>query len=686
MLRFVLCGLVFSLVIAESCRAQVLVDYVRELHLEDFLAESRVSRPRLSPDGTRIAYYDQGDHESQGNRLTVRDLDAPRGSGYVRADFGEFRILGVSWANDERLLVTLGVPGSVRIYRTDFDVQYTRVLSFSSRTLDDPVILFEGEGRRVERNLFNIQLHEVADILPGQPDYVLMPAYRSQALHLWRVNILTGEADIVERGNNRTARWYTGPDGRAVMRVDVSSRGRRVSVFTRNESGRWRRSATYRTNELSEAAPEFDWAGASDDPGQIYVFASPDETGLTGVYLYDLESGEYIETAGSHDRVDVTGTMIHPRTRRYLGYSYIEDRLQIEFADETIARHYRGIDNFFGGEVSVMPRDYSPSGRMIVEVSGPREPGVYYLYDEQAASIEPLYSSRPRLAPDALADVDIIRYAARDGLDLTGYLTIPEGGATRTTPLVVMPHGGPEMRDVYDFDIFAQYLALNGYAVFQPNFRGSSGYGEAFARAGYRQWGAAMQDDITDGVHHLISRGRADPDRICIMGFSYGGYAALMGGATTPDLYQCVIAGSSVTDLPAFVDYWRSEDNEEALEYWTEAVGDPRTESDRLRAHSPVNLAANFTVPVLLFHGDNDAIVPVEQSRDMARALEDAGVVHHYEEFRGGRHSLSLEGAEVRSILVRSTEFLDRMIGDLRGSGEVFAGEPADDAAEEDEP
>tara|TARA_R110002073_G_scaffold19336_4_gene70684 strand:+ start:14295 stop:16367 length:2073 start_codon:yes stop_codon:yes gene_type:complete len=643
-------------------------------HIENFLAEVVVSPPRISPNGRYIAYYVRGDQDNLGDWLQVRDLDAPEGQGMRRAVFGEFAILDVNWANDDRLLVTLGVPGIVRVYNMELGIEYTRVLSFSAVTLDDPVVLFEGEGRRVERNLYNIRMDEVADMLPGQHDYVLMPAYRGDSLHLWRVNILTGEADIVERGNPRTAHWFTGPDGRAVMREDVTSRGRRVSVYTRNgNSSRWRRSATFRTNELSAATPEFEWAGASDDPNLIYVVARPGEGGRSGVYLYDTESGEYAGTVGLHDRVDISGTLIHPRTGRYLGYAYIEDRLHIEFEDDSLGRHYRGIDAFFGGEVSVMPRDYA-QGRMIIEVSGPQEPGVYYLYDEAAASIEPLYSTRPLLAPDELSPVEIIRYAARDGMEITAYLTLPGGRTTSQTPLVVMPHGGPEARDYYDFDLFAQYFASLGYAVLQPNFRGSSGYGDAFADAGRRQWGAAMQNDITDGVQHLIATGRVARDRICIYGFSYGGYAALMGGATTPELYQCVVAGAPVTDLAGFVDYWREEDEEEALEYWRETIGDPRSERARLDATSPVNLADRFQVPVLLFHGDNDHIVPVSHGREMAAALEQAGVVHHYEEYRGGGHNFSGD-AVLRSVMVRSAEFLDRTIGDQRGSAEVFPAE-----------
>jgi dipeptidyl aminopeptidase/acylaminoacyl peptidase len=669
-----ICGLVLHLVSGTHVSAQTMP----EIHLEDFLSESAFSAPRLSPNGRYIAYYFTRNQNDGGDRLIVQDLDAPEGDGIIQAAFGEFAILGLDWANDERLLVTVGLMGNVRFrgygQRLDFSVPFSRVLSFSRRTLDDPVVLFEGEGRRVERNLNNVRMSEVADMLPGQPDHVLMPAYRGDALHLWRVNVRTGEAEVVERGNPRTARWYTGPDGRAVMRIDVSSNRRRVSVFTRQgDSTRWRRSATYRTNELSEAAPEFDWAGASDDPNLIYVFGRPDENARTGVYLYDVTQGEYAGIVGTHDRVDVTHTFINPRTGRFLGHAYIDDRMHIVFEDDELNRIYRGVDDFFGGDASVMPRDVS-ARRMIFYVSGPQEPGVYYLFDREHASIDPIYSIRPGLPPEGLAEVEIIRYAARDGREITGYLTIPSRGMGQATPLVVMPHGGPEMRDMYDFDLFAQYYASRGYAVFQPNFRGSSGYGGAFARAGYREWGGAMQNDITDGVYHLMEQGRIARDRICIVGFSYGGYAALMGGATTPDLYQCVVAGAAVSDLPSFVNYWRDSD-EEAHAYWVESIGDPQQERQRLYNTSPLNLADQITVPVFLFHGSADRIVPVSQSRNMADALEAAGVEHHYEEYRGSGHSLS-PGAELRSIIVRSTELLDRTIGPDRFSGVTFGDNP----------
>lgn len=665
-MRIVLVAVLWLLAgLVQAVQAQTV--QVRRAAPEQFLSEVEASEPRLSPSGRYLAYYEHTDHEDEsGDILTIRDLDALPGTPDVRAGFGEFTILWVEWANEDRVLVAIALMGNVRVYGASFEIPFSRVLSFSRATLDDPVVLFEGQSRRVTRSLFNIALSDVSDLLPNDPDHILMPAHRGDSLHLWRVNVNTGEAEIAERGSRRTALWYTGPGGYAVMRVDMSRGGRRVYVYTRDgPNGRWRRTANYRVNELSDVAPEFDWAGSSDNPNQIYIYGRPEGAGRTNVYLYDLVSNTYVDTVASHDRVDINRTLIDGRTGRYIGYVYIEDRQHVVFTDPALQRHYEAIDGFFGGDVSVIPVSMA-GGRMLFYVTGPTEPGVFYLYDQNAASIDPLYMSRPGLPLGALAEVEIINYRTRDGLELTGYLTLPEGGARETTPLVVMPHGGPESRDVYDFDPIAQFLAMNGYAVFQPNFRGSSGFGEAFARSGYHQWGLAMQDDITDGVQHLIDHRRAGADRICIMGFSYGGYAALMGGATTPDLYQCVIAGASVTDLPAFVNSWEEREEEDALTYWTEAIGDPGRDYDRMYNTSPVNLADRYIVPVLLFHGDDDDVVPVAQSRAMAEAFEAAGIEHHYEEMRGVGHNMP-PGVPLRAIMRQSLEFLDRSIGFQRG-------------------
>lgn len=659
--------------------AQVIMPEYGQADIEDFLDQPEVTEPRLSPNGRFIAYMVHTGHSGDGDILIIDDLDDPSGSGMQRAAFGEFPILNLAWASNDRILVTISLSGQINFGRFSFEAPIVRTLSYDRRDLGQPVILFESEGRRVFNNVFNAFGNVIVHALPHDPEHVLMSAYRGQALHLWRVNVFTGEADTVERGNERTVFWHANTVGEAVMRIDAVSDGRQIRVFTRSPGERrWRRTRTYRTNELVEHDAEFDWAGVSDAPGQIYVFSRLDGADLRGLYLYDLVSETYVETIAEHPRVDISHAIINTQNGAFAGYAFQDERPEVEITDADLGPHYRGIVNFFGDDVSVLPTSFA-GDRVILFVSGPREAGVYYVYDQNARSIDPLMALRPRLPADVLHDVEILRYQASDGLDLTAYLTIPRRGMGAGTPLVLMPHGGPEMRDRYDFDLFAQYFASQGYAVLQPNFRGSSGYGRAFAEAGYRRWGERMQRDLDDAVEMLIGQGQIAADRICIAGFSYGGYAALMGGATRPDLYRCVFAGAAVTDLIRFVDHWE-DINENAHDYWTTSIGDTRTDRERLFWVSPVNLADRMTMPVLLVHARDDEIVPYDHSSWMADALENAGAEYYFQSFGDGGHSFRRTGI-LRSIMRQSVQLFDRTIGPDRGQFEdVFshANSPAD--------
>ena len=231
-----------------------------------------------------------------------------------------------------------------------------------------------------------------------------------------------------------------------------------------------------------------------------------------------------------------------------------------------------------------------------------------------------LDTTRPRAS--------VISYLARDGKELSGYLTAPAGSDPQgKLPLVLMPHGGPEARDSLEFDPWVQYLVARGYAVFQPNFRGSDGFGRKFAESGYGEWGRKMQDDLTDGVKALANLGAVDPARVCIVGASYGGYAALAGAALTPDLYKCAVSIAGISDLDDFIG-WRKRNwgsDSEGYTYWLKAIGDPDKDEQRLREVSPLAQADKIKIPVLLIHGTDDFVVPIAQSKAMKKALDKAG-------------------------------------------------------------
>ena len=273
------------------------------------------------------------------------------------------------------------------------------------------------------------------------------------------------------------------------------------------------------------------------------------------------------------------------------------------------------------------------------------------MYDIARKNLSFLMSARPWLEPERLAEVEAQRMVMRDGQTITSYLTWPAGPRTKL-PLVVLPHGGPRDRDSLQFDAMAQAMASQGWLVVQPNFRGSSGYGRAFAEAGYRQWAGAMQDDVTDTVTHLIGQGVVDPQRVVILGGSYGGYSALAGAVVTPTLYRAAASIAGVTDLPELMKWHAKEDGRDSPVYETlvERIGDPSKDKAALEAASPRRRAAEIQIPVLLIHGKLDGIVPIRQSQLMAKALKKARKQVSTMEVIGEGHSGWSSENEIKAI------------------------------------
>jgi dipeptidyl aminopeptidase/acylaminoacyl peptidase len=282
----------------------------------------------------------------------------------------------------------------------------------------------------------------------------------------------------------------------------------------------------------------------------------------------------------------------------------------------------------------------------VVKVSSASGPPVYYLVDFQTHTAEIVGEEYPALATAKLGEVSTISYKARDGQDIPAYLTLPPGAEPHGLPLVVLPHGGPESRDYPTFDWWAQFLASRGYAVLKPQFRGSTGFGEAFRKAGYRQWGGLMQDDVSDGVAAMISRGIADPKRVCIVGASYGGYAALAGAAFTPSLYKCAVSINGVSNLPEMLGYLLRREG--PVSYWREHVGD--SFDPALVAKSPGHAAQGITAAILLMHATNDTVVPFRQSEGMARALKFENKPAELIELRAEDHWLSQGETRIRML------------------------------------
>lgn len=580
----------------------------------------------LSPDGERLAVLERRDNSGRVNVLSSRT----RAVEHAIQLSSDMRPMWVEWANDERLLVAVMI-GQFQITASRITFPSARVLAINPDG-QNMVALFDNQSRMLRSN-FNLAV--VTDILPDDSQHVLMPAYRSGDLDLWKVNVYTGAAERVATGSPSTFAWRTDASGAPAFRYDTNRRGTVVSIYAPDAAGNWRRVARVREEDL----PEFEPVADGPESGVSYVLARPEGADRTGVYLYDGRQGQFIQTVASHPRVDIAGVFVNRRTSEYLGYFTFDDVYRTYFTDPRIQSHMNGLRGFFGEDASFDIVDMSSDQRMwIVSALGPSDPGALYLYDRERAHIEPLTPFNPSLAVEQLGASRVVRYAARDGVEITGYLTLPAGAGAGPHPLIIMPHGGPETRDLFTYNRDAQFLATRGYAVFRPNFRGSSGYGRAFAEAGYGEWGGKMQDDLTDALAHLASTGVADPARVCIMGYSYGGYAALAGAAFTPDLYRCAVSIAGVSDLAEQARYVIREGDAEEGAYVRRSIGDPRTDRARLDARSPVLHADHIQIPILLMHGDQDGIVPVSHSRRMERALRRAGRDVRYIEASGEGH------------------------------------------------
>lgn len=311
-----------------------------------------------------------------------------------------------------------------------------------------------------------------------------------------------------------------------------------------------------------------------------------------------------------------------------------------EFFDKKLNARMRGIAKAVP-DASFYIRDFTPNfDNIVFYMDGNQSSGDYLLYRD--GMLSPFAQERPEITPEHVHKVTAYEYKARDGMTIPSLLTLPNGKEAKDLPAIMYPHGGPESYDQKGFDYFAQYFASKGYAVIQPQFRGSTGFGNAHKLAGRGEWGRKMQDDLTDAVNDLAKRGIIDSDKVCIVGASYGGYAALAGATFTPDVYQCAVSINGVSDVERMMKTDRREFGKHhwVVSYWERVIAKGNVSEDHIAAISPVNFAHKVDIPVLLLHGERDLIVKVQQSELMYEALKDADKDVVFIELEKGDHYL----------------------------------------------
>lgn len=582
---------------------------------------------RLSPDGTKVALISS--YEGSQVLYIHSIVEGGKNSKIIRT--GDLQVRWVRWKDNSHLIA--GVIKTTEVlfrHSIPSETAITRLVTFNS---DGDDIRMVGEplgGFALKDENITGSIGEKRTIHPQQQDHVvsMLPQAQGQILQmvldripykdsriapaLYEVDLDSGKHHLVDHGDERI--WHYKVDSASVPRIGIGTSGLDAVVYVRaSATAPWREIHRFNANGLETFEP---LAFVPDNPTMLYVMASPGPEGKSGLWRFDTAANRFDqlvdEEADPLTNADVregvlVGYRLKDRTGRYLDPAWQADYKLVSKAVQ-------------GHKLRIVDR--SADGlRTLLEMYEPHRPRVWWVLDRttKPLSLWPAVEEYPNLPEERVAPVKEVKYTARDGLEIPAYLTLPVGYKSGPISFVVLPHGGPYVCEEDDFDYESQFLASRGWGVLRPQFRGTSCYGAEFERKGFREWGYAMQDDVTDGTRWLIDQKYADPKRICIVGGSYGGYAALEGAVKEPDLYRCAAAWAPVTDL---VNLHRGIKNGLHTEIGLDRLGE---DDDRLDAASPAHHADRIKIPVLLVHGNQDFTVQPEHSRFMEAALKSEG-------------------------------------------------------------
>ncbi len=626
-----------------------------------FAALPEMSMVRLSPNGQRVAWA----NDPGGTPLVVV-FDLATGQDLKRLQPSNSRVRDLDWADDRTLIIS--VSRSLTSAGTTVREETYEFERYLALDVEDP----SGKARSLlmehpEREL--VTAASLERLHPAKAGTVIMStyqvtgtAYRPEIgsrisggrkdsgwqLSLFEVDLQTGKGREIETGTVNTSDWILDPEGRPVARTEWDPESRRYTILAK-QGENWR-------SIFSEPIDyELDVIGLGAD-GQSLLIRSP--RGLERFKIWSLPlAGGDLALLYEHPRFDVSGMRFDRFTSLPVGYRIGGPEPEIVWTDSRLAGIQKAVSKAFPGKKTFIFDRSADYKRIVAEVEGPTSPPVYYLIDFNSGSADIIGEAYPSLADAQLGAIESISYKAADGHEIPAYLTMPPGLEPKSLPLVVFPHGGPYARDTADFDWWSQFLATRGYVVLQPQFRGSWGFGADLYRAGHKQWGRGMQDDIAAGAHELVEKGIVDPERVCIVGASYGGYAALAGVAFTPDLYACAVSVNGIADIPQLGGYIRERggDDSQAWRSFRDLIGNPSDQD--LIAFSPSQSIEKIQAPILLIHAANDTVVPPSQSRNFAKLLASKGKHHQLVELPGEDHWLS-SGASRLTVLQALESFL----------------------------
>lgn len=571
---------------------------------EVFFGDPDIIAPQLSPDGTHIAFI----RPHQGTRnIWVKRTSEPFSAARPISAETTRPIAGYYWSRDGKYVMFVRDQGGDENFNL-----------YAVNPNDAPAA---GSAVPAARNLSNLPgvRVQIVAVPKSAPDTVYVGLNdRDKAWHdLYRLQISTGARELVRKNDERIAGYVFDLNDQLRLAVRVAPDG--TTEILRVEANGLTK--IYDCTVFESCGP----ARFHKDGKRVYIVTNKGDANLVGLSLLDVATGT-VESVESdpEQRVDLTSPLFSEVTDELIGTVYVEDKTRIHWRDQKRKADYEFLKAKYPNREVSVPSRTRDERVALVSLSADTEPGEVVLFETDTRKLTPQFRIRDNLPRESLASMQSIRYASSDGLQIPAYLTLPKGVAPKALPLLVVPHGGPWARDNWGYSGMSQFFANRGFAVLQPNFRGSVGFGKKFLQAGNGEWGQKMQDDITWGVQHLVQQGIADPKRVAILGGSYGGYATLAGVAFTPDLYAAAVSivgpSNLITLLGSIPPYW-----EAGRKQLYSRMADPTTPAGKaqLERQSPLNSASKIKTPLMVVQGANDPRVKKAESDQIVVALRD---------------------------------------------------------------
>jgi dipeptidyl aminopeptidase/acylaminoacyl peptidase len=588
---------IFSAMLAILFACEQPVQKAPQIPLEDFFRNPEKTAFQLSPNGEYFSYLAPWE-----SRLNVF-VQKTGGDSAVRITSETARdIAGYLWKGDNRILFLKDTGGDENFHLYGVNADGTDLKGLT---------------------VFDKVRTELIDDLKETENEVIVGLNKRDptVFDPYRLNVITGEMTMLAENPGNIMGWMTDHDGK--LRLAIASDGVNQTILYREtEEGTF--SPVLTTSFKETVNP----ALFTFDNKMVYALSNlgRDKSALV---LFDVANGKEQEILFETQEADLEGVDYSRKDKKLLSVTWVTDKNKEHFFDPEFEAMKKELEQKLPGYQVFMGSHNKAEDKFMIRTVSDKSRGAYYFYDKNTKSLTKLADLSPWLNEKDLSDMKPVSYTSRDGLTIHGYLTLPKGAKPKNLPVVINPHGGPWARDYWGFNPEVQFLANNGYAVLQMNFRGSTGYGRKFWEASFKQWGRTMQDDISDGVKWLIDQGIADPKRVAIYGGSYGGYATLAGLTLTPELYAAGVDYVGVANMFTFMKtvppYWKP-----LLDMFYEMVGNPVADSLMLAEVSPVLHADKIQAPLFVAQGANDPRVNKDESDQMVAALKARGIDVEY--------------------------------------------------------